>query len=83
MVNEGGNGGEVVGETLPGGEPKTGRKLLRGKRRGKKGSITKEEKRRLALYMSRWLGIQTHRDPEDTTETTRAREEDTSSNQGS
>ena len=83
VVNEGGNGGEVVGETLPGGEPKTGRKPLRGKRRGKKGSITKEEKRRLALYMSRWLGIQTHRDTEDTTDTARHREQDTRLNQGS
>ena len=75
VMDDGGNGGEVVGESLPGGEPKAGRKPLRGKRRGKKGSITKEEKKRLALYMSRWLGIRLHRDPENETDTTRAREE--------
>ena len=82
-MNDGGSGGEVVGESLPGGEPKAGRKPLRGKRRGTKASRSKEEKKRLALFMSNWLGIQTHRDPEDSTDTARPREQNTRLNQGS
>ena len=59
VVDGGGDKTKIGGANDAGGRPKTWRKPLRGRRRGKKQSISKEEEERMAQCMFRWLGNQT------------------------
>ena len=56
VLDAGGDGAKIEGDNDAGGKPRAGRKPLKGRRRGKKKSITKEGGERMAQCMIRWLG---------------------------